>query len=214
MPAVMLPASATRWIGAILASALCIALASLADGWTYHHVVFHRVYDTDWGRALRTVGYWPTWAIVAFAVWRHGAVSDRSADARARATATASWLLASTTVAGILAEGLKLLIRRDRPGIGDGGYMFRAWAERPLTTAGFGMPSSHAVEAFAAAAVLAGWLPETRCLWYALAVACGVTRLLSGAHFLSDVVAGALLGILTAYTLAPLFGSLRRRPEG
>jgi membrane-associated phospholipid phosphatase len=213
-PVVAPHASPARWITAIVASVLCVALASLADGWTYHHVVFHHVYDTDWGRALRTFGYWHTWAIVALAIWWHGRAPGRSSDESARATAMAGWLIASTAVAGILAEGLKLLVRRDRPSVGDGSYVFRAWAERPLTTAGFGMPSSHAVEAFAAAAVLAGWLPETRCLWYALAIGCGVTRLLSGAHFLSDVVAGALLGVLTAHALARRFDPARRLPDG
>lgn len=214
MPAwVPLPGSTGRWIAAIVASLACVALALLADGWTYHHVAMPHVYDTDWGRALRTMGYWPTWAIVAFAAWRHGAAPDRSPEEGARATWIAGWLVGSTTVAGIVAEGLKLLVRRDRPSVGNGSYVFRAWAERPLTTAGFGMPSSHAVEAFAAAAVLTAWVPEARLLWYALAVGCGVTRLLSGAHFLSDVVAGALLGVLTAHAVARAVPFVHRPAE-
>jgi membrane-associated phospholipid phosphatase len=192
-------AARLRWVVAIIAGLGCVALASLADDWTYHHIVFRRVYDTDWGRALRTLGYWPLWLIVTFAAWRHGNKW------------IARWLIASTTVAGIVAEGIKLIVRRERPGVADGHYVFRAWTDHPFSTAGLGMPSSHAIEAFAAAAVLATWLPESNCLWYALAVGCGVTRILSGAHYLSDVVAGAWLGVLVARAIG--YVALRATPS-
>jgi membrane-associated phospholipid phosphatase len=194
-----------RWVAAIVASLACVALASLGDVWTYHHVSLPRVYDTDWGRALRTMGYWPLWAIVAFAIWRHGEGSGQQPDRRARSRWQAAWLVGAVTVAGIAAELLKLLIRRERPGADSGLYVFRAWTDRPFSTSGFGMPSSHAVEAFAAATVLAGCFPETAVVWYGLAIGCAVTRLLSGAHFLSDVVAGAALGLLVAHALRRAF---------
>jgi membrane-associated phospholipid phosphatase len=193
-----------RWIVAIGASLACVALASLADGWTYHHVAMPRVYESDWGRTLRTFGYWPTWVIVAVAMWRHA--GHRPADgtetrARSLGRADAAWLFGATTIAGIAAELVKLVIRRERPGLHAGVYGFRPWAERPFSSSGFGMPSSHAVEAFAAATVLAYCIPEVGALWYLLAIGCAVTRLLSGAHFLSDVVAGALMGMLMARAL-------------
>lgn len=190
-----------RWAGAVAASLACVAVASLADAWTYHHVALPRVYDTDWGRALRTMGYWPVWVIVAFALWRHGDASGQPPDTSARARWRAGWLLGAVTIAGLLAELLKLVVRRERPGAGAGLYVFRAWSDRPFSTGGFGMPSSHAVEAFAAATVLAGCFPETAAVWYGLAIGCAVTRVLSGAHFLSDVVAGAALGVLVAVAL-------------
>ncbi len=190
-----------RWIAAVAASLACVAAASLVDAWTYHHIALPRVYDTDWGRALRTMGYWPLWAIVSLALWRHGEAMGQPPDGRARARRRAGWLLSAVTVAGIVAELLKLVVRRERPGVGAGLYVFRAWSDRPVSTAGFGMPSSHAVEAFAAATVLAGCFPETAVVWYALAAGCAVTRVLSGAHFLSDVVAGAALGLVIARAL-------------
>jgi undecaprenyl-diphosphatase len=63
------------------------------------------------------------------------------------------------------------------------------------------MPSSHALVAFAGAAALARLFPRATPIWYALAVGCGITRLLSGAHFLSDVVVGALIGVSVAISL-------------
>jgi membrane-associated phospholipid phosphatase len=167
-----------------------LVVAFAIDPWAYHHVVLRNVYDFDWGRALRTMGYWPVWAAVSLALWLH----DRARGAPG--------LIASVSIAGIVAELLKLVVRRERPSLHDGAYGFRAWSDRPLSSSGFGFPSSHAVEAFAAAAVLGQLFPESRALWWALAVGCGLTRIMAGAHFVSDVVAGALLGALTATLLA------------
>jgi membrane-associated phospholipid phosphatase len=60
------------------------------------------------------------------------------------------------------------------------------------------MPSSHAIIAFAAAAALTELFPAAAIVWYGLAVGCAVTRVLSGAHFVSDAIVGALLGIVIA----------------
>lgn len=169
------------------------------DPWAYHHVVLRNVYNFDWGRALRTMGYWPVWAAVSLALWLH----DRAGSAPSRPPGRRAWrLLASVSIAGIVAELLKLLVRRERPSLHDGANAFRAWSDRPLSSSGLGFPSSHAVEAFAAATVLGQLFPESRGLWWALAVGCGLTRVMSGAHFVSNVVAGGLIGALTATMLA------------
>jgi undecaprenyl-diphosphatase len=168
-----------------------LAVAILVDPWAYHHVVWVRVYDTDWGRALRTMGYWPTWMVVALAIWLEGR-SSPVAIWRARALAV------SVTAAGLIGEVCKMLLRRERPNAHDGAYVFRAFSDHPFSTSGIGLPSSHAFLAFAAAGTLARLFPRTACLWYALATGCAVTRVLSQAHFLSDVVAGAVLGLAVA----------------
>jgi membrane-associated phospholipid phosphatase len=59
-------------------------------------------------------------------------------------------------------------------------------------------PSGHACLAFAAAACLAGLWPRGRVLVYAVASTVAVERVLEGAHYPSDVVAGAAFGILAA----------------
>src|SRR5271168_861700 len=175
-----------RWWFA-LAIAVVLAAAFAVDPWAYHHVRLATVYDTDWGRALRSVGYWPLWIALAGALWLH----DRD---RRRATI----LAASVSIAGLLGEVLKLVIRRVRPGVYDGAYGFRPWSDHPFSSSGFGMPSSHALIAFSAAAALAALFPRATPIWYALAIGCGITRVLSGAHFVSDVVVGAILGIAVA----------------
>lgn len=174
-----------------------IGAASVADSWAFHHFRLPDVYDRDWGRALRSVGYWPLWIALSVALW----LIDH---AQGRGVQRAAILAGAVTFAGVLDEVLKLVVRRDRPGVHDGAYAFRPWLDRPFDSSGFGMPSSHAIIAFAAAAALTGMFPAAAIVWYGLAVGCAVTRVLSGAHFVSDVIVGALLGIVTATWVARL----------
>lgn len=179
--------------------ALAITLAflvvpALADTWTYQHVWNPKVYEQDWGRLLRVMGFWPTWLAVALAVW----LVQREHDA-ARAKRS-FWLLAgSPAVAGLLAEVMKLVIRRERPDSGAGEWVFRDWSDHPFSTSGLATPSSHTMVAFGAATMLARVFPRARWVFYVLAWGCGVTRVLAHAHFVSDVTFGALLGWAVAW---------------
>ena len=60
-------------------------------------------------------------------------------------------------------------------------------------------PSGHATLAFATAAMMARLMPRWRWLWYALASMVAAERVLEGAHYLSDAVGAALVGILSAH---------------
>lgn len=179
--------------GALLAVAL-IALSMLADGWVAAHVRYGRVYETDWGRMLRTFGYLPFWLLAAIAVARH----DRESGEWWR---RGLLLAAAPTAAGMVGELLKILVRRQRPPDIGSAYAFRAWSDHPLSSRGFGFPSSHAVVAFGAAAILSRMFPRARVVWYAAATGCAISRLLAHAHYLSDVVAGAAIGIATAWAI-------------
>jgi membrane-associated phospholipid phosphatase len=48
--------------------------------------------------------------------------------------------------------------------------------------------------AFGAATALARLFPRAKWVWFLLAAGCGATRILSRAHFLSDVMLGSLMG--------------------
>jgi len=165
------------------------ALPMLADRWVYDHVYHRNLYDLDWARLLRLMGFAPTWGIAALVLWLH-----ERPDAAARAAARAWYLVTSVITGGLLAEILKLLLRRVRPAVYDGAYGFRPWSEHPFSTSGLAWPSSHTMVAFAAATAMARLFPRTRWVWYALAAGCGVTRLMAHAHFFSDVTLGALFG--------------------
>ena len=177
----------TMWlIGCVLVFG---ALPMLADKWVYDHWYHKDIYDLDWARLLRVMGFAPTWGVAALAMWLH-----ERPEAAARAAARAWYLVTVVIVGGLLAEVLKLLLRRERPNANDGLYGFRAWSDHPFSTSGLAWPSSHTMVAFAAATALARLVPRARWVWYVLAAGCGVTRILAHAHFLSDVTLGALFG--------------------
>lgn len=168
--------------------------ASAIDLWAFLHLQKPNVYDQDWGRALRSIGYWPLWIAMAIALW----LVDRQ---HGKGIRRAAILAGSVTAAGIIGEFLKLIVRRERPGTLHGAYVFRPFSDHPFSSRNFGMPSSHAVIAFSGAAALSALFPEATCVWYALAIGCGITRVLAGAHFVSDVYVGAVVGILVAMVI-------------
>jgi membrane-associated phospholipid phosphatase len=178
------PAAIVSALGALVA-------AAALDGWAYRVLVMPDVYDHDWGRMLRVAGFLPTWAVVCAALL----LSQPRSGPWPNSTRWRALLpLIAATLGGIAAEVLKLLLRRERPEAHAGDYVFRSWRDHPLSTGGLALPSSHALVAFAAAAMLARLYPRARWLWYALAAGCALTRVLARAHFLSDVTLSAIIG--------------------
>jgi membrane-associated phospholipid phosphatase len=176
--------------GIIIATVL-LAVSLLADGWVAEHVRYDRVYETDWGRMLRNFGYLPFWLLAAIAL----ALNDRQRQQWWRRGAL---LAAAPTASGIVGELLKIIVRRMRPPDVGSAYSFRGFSDHPFSSRGLGFPSSHAVVAFGAAEILSRMFPRARIVWYVAALGCAVSRLLAHAHYLSDVVAAALIGMATA----------------
>lgn len=137
---------------------------------------------------LRVMGFLPLWLAAGGAL----ALQDR-VSWRALHRSRGALIVAGATLGGIVAELSKLVLRRGRPGE-FGEYVFRPFTDRPFYSGGLGMPSSHALVAFGAAAVLARLFPRARFIWWGLAWGCGLTRVAAGAHFLSDIVVAAILG--------------------
>lgn len=179
-------------------TAIAFTAACFADTWVYQHVNHPKVYDRDWGRLLRVIGFLGTWAALAVAVALHeGTEPVRRVLAKRR-----GWLLfGSAVLGGIVAEIGKLLLRRERPQVHDGLYGFRAFSDQTWSSAGLALPSSHTLVAFSGAAMLARLFPRARWVGYTLAVGCAASRIMARAHFLSDVVLAAGLGWLVAFVL-------------
>ncbi|MFZ5876632.1 MAG: phosphatase PAP2 family protein [Nitrospirota bacterium] len=110
-------------------------------------------------------------------------------------------------VSGLIARVFKILIARPRPGtVTDG---LAQWV--PSFSAAFNsFPSGHAASAFTLAAVWAAVLPSWRGALYASAAVIAFSRVGVDAHFLSDVVAGGLLGWATGRLAMGI--AERRRP--
>ena len=109
---------------------------------------------------------------------------------KARAVAQDS-VAASLVEAGIITPAMKLAVGRGRPKDGKGAYHVAPFSGEGV------FPSGHTGEAFALASVIAEhydslWI---KCAAYGPAGLVGFSRIVDNAHFTSDVVAGALIGI-------------------
>jgi membrane-associated phospholipid phosphatase len=180
---------ALRATVALLITLVFLFVPALADQWAYAHLYQAKLYDHDWAMALRATGTLYLWIPVALIVW----LVRRETNAAA-ATRDALLLLGAPVIAGALCEVLKVVIRRERPDVGAGQYVFRDWGVHTFSSAGLSTPSSHTMVAFGAATMLARMYPRARWVFYAFACGCAATRVMSHAHFLSDVTFGALLG--------------------
>lgn len=155
--------------------------------------------DRDWGRMLRIVGFAPTWLVIAAALWLE--------DRRGR---TAIAILAAVAAAGIGAEIIKLIVRRERPDPATLTYVFRRLADHPFSSRDFGFPSSHVMVASGGAAALANRFRRAAPVFIGIAAGCGLTRLFAGAHFLSDVVAGMIGGLVVGSAVARAIDPVER----
>ena len=114
------------------------------------------------------------------------------------------WAVTHFVIIGVLAVTvltIKLIVRRRRPE-GEWGGIYR-------NTDPHSFPSGHAARAFLIAVLALGlgpvWLAVLLCLWAPLV---SLARVAMGVHYLSDIVAGAILGIivgLIGLQVAPIF---------
>lgn len=177
------------------------AVISLLDYPLLHLFYFkpdQEVHNHDWYRMLRIMGYMGSWAVVGGVFILH----DRS---RHRGLV----IILSALFSGAMAELLKLVIGRERPKIHEGViepglYHFRGLFSGLNNGQGLGFPSSHAAVAFGGCLMLACFLPRARTLLVLLALGCGITRMVSGAHFATDVFGGAMLGWAAATIMCRL----------
>jgi undecaprenyl-diphosphatase len=109
---------------------------------------------------------------------------------RAAVRGTVSLALASAT-ANVVAKGLYPRVRPHDGGVPESRRLRRA----PLTTS---FPSGHSASAAAFATAAALEVPALALPLGALALAVAVSRVVSGAHYPSDVVAGIALGLSAA----------------
>jgi undecaprenyl-diphosphatase len=129
-------------------------------------------------------------------------------ETRHRRRNTTGILLAAIG-SGLAANLLKLVIRRDRPwdiaaevthGLETFGGLFPSLGG-PSHAQSF--PSAHAATAMGLAVALASFYPRGRHVFYALAGATAVSRVIAPSHFVSDTLAGLALGVVIGRVVAP-----------
>ncbi len=126
------------------------------------------------------------------------------------------WLLVCSLGAGLAANLIKSIICRHRPreidlsavtGIQETfGPVLAYWAPK---TMGHSFPSAHTAVGFGLAVGLTRLYPQAAWYWFTLAALVGLQRVVSSAHYPSDVFAGACVGWLFASFVV----SLIRQPS-
>lgn len=114
----------------------------------------------------------------------------------------------SIAVPAFVADVLKYLIGRGRPFVGGKANAFN-FVPFEGTGAYASLPSAHAVAAFALAFAVSALWPRLRVFMFTYAIVILLTRLVLLAHHPSDVVAGALVGMVGAMAVRYWFAARR-----
>jgi membrane-associated phospholipid phosphatase len=202
------PLASTGWI---LLTTIVLVLALVpfdphlsewARGLPDEIVGFNRAI-TDFGTFAWMIYTSATLLLIAFVV--RSASQRDTVRQRARAARNLSaYFLLTIATASVLVHGLKLVIGRARPELlaDYGAYSLTPFAGDWLFES---FPSGHSTAAGAFFGAFAMLKPELRPLFLILALMIGVSRVIVGAHYPSDVAAGLLLGLWAAMTWAYLF---------
>ncbi len=129
---------------------------------------------------------------------------DLAHNDRAKAVAV-DGLTTTAIAAGLIVPTLKLIVGRSRPRANQGVHDFH-----PLS-GGYSFPSGHATAAFSVAASVAGHYNQlwVKGLSYGIATMVAYSRMEKDAHYLSDVTAGAMIGIGVAHAVRNYDSGLR-----
>ncbi len=106
--------------------------------------------------------------------------------------------LLAILLSGVAVQAVKHLVGRPRPGVG-----LSPWLLKGLTfdSDWHSFPSGHSATSFAVAAVLAARWPRAAWAFYLGAALVASGRVVGGSHYPSDVVGGAVLGLLVGLFL-------------
>ena len=111
----------------------------------------------------------------------------------------------TVVVADAIADGLadlgKAIVHRHRPYEHQLGPSTSSWS----------FPSGHAATSFACATVLSAYAPRWRVPFFLLATLIALSRLYNGVHYPTDVLAGALLGVLVGWLVLAVASRIGRR---
>ncbi|MFA6144588.1 MAG: phosphatase PAP2 family protein [Sulfurimonas sp.] len=109
-------------------------------------------------------------------------------------------LFSSVAFAGIVTDTLKVFLGRFRPCMlfEQGLYGFDFFHIQLATTS---FPSGHTTTVFAVAMVVSLYWSRWAVIAWSVAVVVGLSRIMLSAHYLSDVIAGAVVGIMSVKIL-------------
>jgi membrane-associated phospholipid phosphatase len=170
-----------------------ISALMLLDGSVEHAVQGHRTASADRvAGAVRHFGQPEVYGTVAAGLLVAGGLTHNP-----RLTRIGAHVAGALAVAGGLTNGIKLMAGRSRP---DNGTLGNDADDFDLLSGQASWPSGHTAMAFALATSLGDEIhePVARYGLLAAATAVGWSRINDNRHWLSDVAAGAVLGIASA----------------
>jgi membrane-associated phospholipid phosphatase len=204
-------------LAGVVVGALCLTLMVWVD--IPLALAMHRDASANLVATFRIVtmlgngGIWYSVAVASAAIAWASARRDPAQGGEILRLRLRAWafMIVSMAASGILVNGIKVVVGRGRPSalINHGLATYA-----PLTSGApdsWSFPSGHAQSIWAAMIALAWIFPPLRWPCFALAVAVSASRIIVGAHYLSDVFAGAYLAIAVAYLLREMF---ERRGKG
>jgi membrane-associated phospholipid phosphatase len=175
--------------GAVLASTM---LDKRADKFAQDHA------SNRWLKGMNTIGNDLPWLAIAGA----GMAALDGSDPRRSRTAYSATEAGGTAFLAV--EGLKYIVGRGRPYAGAGSHAFKPFS---MTNGYDSFPSGHTIVSWAVATPFA---EEYDAPWlYGVAAVTNLARVGSRNHWVSDTVAGSLLG----YAIGKVFWESSRAPQ-
>ncbi|MBI5132367.1 MAG: phosphatase PAP2 family protein [Rhodopseudomonas palustris] len=170
---------------------------------------------TDFGKAAYVL--WAVFALMIVVALLLPRLHGVSRAAMIGIGTRVQYVFLAVLVPVLAGEVLKGMIGRGRPFVGGGANPFNfstfSWNEAYAS-----LPSGHATTAFALAFAVSALFPQLRLWMFLYAVAIAISRLVLLAHHPSDVVGGAMLGMIGALAVRYWFAARRLaftiRPDG
>ncbi len=195
-----------KWLVIFVLAALAIAAAFYWDGAVRAWVTAHP--NRGWSRFMHGVGRFGDWPehvlvgilIIAFAWWRGSKAWVRIGLA----------MILACALAGIAARGAKIATGRARPSV----RHEHAWHGPRLSSKYNSFPSGHTAASTAFFGVLLFVRRKIGIPLLAIPLLIAASRMYVAAHYLSDVVVAAILGLFCAWLCArwrpPAIGNAAR----
>jgi membrane-associated phospholipid phosphatase len=191
------------WLLGIVIVVVCIVAAFHFDNAVAQVMASHQTHGArDFMRNVSRFGDWWSHFLVGLAcagiAWQRG---------NRKWTRIFLAMLIALSIAGVTGRVIKISTGRARPSV----KVEQGWNGPRWSSKYHAFPSGHVVASTAFFAVLtfANWRVGLLC--FAIPIVIAFSRMYSGAHYLSDVVCAAVLGILSAILVTHFF--LRKTAE-
>lgn len=107
-------------------------------------------------------------------------------------------------ISAVVSFALKITIHRLRPFQQGIVSLLPSLQEASHDIWNYSFPSSHAIFAFCAVPILSKQYPKLKNLWIGIAILVALSRVYLGLHFLSDILAGGLIGYIIGMLIVRL----------